>query len=89
MIVHGENGLLVPPDDEYKLAESMARLLNDADLRARLAAGAQERVQQFTASSVAERLEAVYARVAPRNSGPSLRTCRASVDGRDADGHDT
>jgi len=71
MIVDEENGLLVPPGDEYKLAEAMARLLNDADLRARLAAGAQERVQQFTASAVVERLEAVYARVAPRNSGTS------------------
>ena len=52
MIADGENGLLVPPGDEDKLAEAMARLLNDADLRVRLAAGAQERVQRFTASAV-------------------------------------
>ena len=68
-----------------KLAEAMARLLNDADLRVRLAAGAPERVQQFTASAVAERLEAVYARVAPRNSETSTKTYRANVEGRDAD----
>ena len=72
MIMDGENGLLVPPDDEYKLAEAMARLLNENDLRARLAAGARERVQHFTASAVAERLETVYAQVAPRNSGKSV-----------------
>ena len=71
MIADGENGLLVPPDDEKKLAEAMARLLNDADLRVRLADGAQERAQQFTASAVVERLEAVYAGVAPRDSGTS------------------
>ena len=81
MIVDGENGLLVPPDDEYQLAEAMTRLLNDADLRDRLGAGAQERVRGFTASAVVARLEAVYARVAPRNSGTSPRTYRASVDG--------
>jgi glycogen synthase len=69
MIADGENGLLVPPGDEYRLAEAMARLLNDAGLRARLSAGAQKRVQRFTASAVTERLEAVYASVAPQDDG--------------------
>jgi glycosyltransferase involved in cell wall biosynthesis len=71
MIMDGENGLLVPPGDESRLAETMARLLNDPDLRVRLAAGARERAKRFTASAVAERLEAVYAQVAPRHSGAS------------------
>jgi glycosyltransferase involved in cell wall biosynthesis len=66
MIADGENGLLVPPGDEHKLAAAMGRLLNDTDLRLRLAAGARERIQRFTATAVAERLESVYARVAPR-----------------------
>ena len=84
MIVDGKSGLLVPPGDEYKLAEAMGRLVNDADLGASLAASAQERVQRFTASAVAERLEEVYARVAPRNSGTSSKPYWASVDGRGA-----
>lgn len=88
MIIDGESGLLVPPGDEYKLAEAMGRLLDDAGLRSRLAAGAQQRVRQFTASAVAERLEAVYARVAPRNTSVVIRTHQASVDGPDATGHD-
>ena len=84
MIIDGENGLLAPPGDEHKLAEAMARLLDDGDLRARLAAGARERVQRFTASAVAQRLEAVYAQVAPRNPG-APPNCRGNADGRDAD----
>ena len=86
MIVDGENGLLVPPGDEHKLAEAMVRLLNDADLRVRLAAGAAERVRRFTASAVVERLEVVYARVAPRDRRLSPQGCLAGFDGRDADG---
>ena len=49
-----------------------ARASNDLrETRARLAAGAQERVRRFTASAVVERLEAVYTRVATgeRNAG--------------------
>jgi glycosyltransferase involved in cell wall biosynthesis len=64
MIADGENGLLVPPGDDRRLSAAMDRLLKDAVLRARLAAGAAERVRWFTASSVVERLEIVYARVA-------------------------
>jgi glycosyltransferase involved in cell wall biosynthesis len=76
MIADGENGLLVPPGDEGKLAAAMVRLLTDTDLRARLAAGAREGVRRFTASAVAERLEAVYARVAPLESSTSGEPAR-------------
>jgi glycosyltransferase involved in cell wall biosynthesis len=65
MICDQESGLLVPPGDERKLAAAMARVLADSDLRSRLSAGAQEKVRAFTASAVVERLESVYARVAP------------------------
>jgi glycogen(starch) synthase len=64
MVVDEESGLLVTPGDSAQLARAMGRLLGDAGLRARLAAGGQLRVRQFTASVVAERLEAVYAQVA-------------------------
>ena len=85
MVVDKESGLLATPGDAYELAGAMGRLLDDADLRRRLAAGALERVQQFTASAVAERLEDVYARVAPRGSGKSHET-QADVDRREVDG---
>jgi glycosyltransferase involved in cell wall biosynthesis len=45
----GETGLLVPPDDPGALAAAIARLLDDAELRARLGAAGRERVlSRFT-----------------------------------------
>jgi len=67
LIVNGESGLLVSPGDDRELGAAMRRLLADDGLRAQLSAGALKRVRAFTASAVAERLEAVYARVAPRS----------------------
>jgi glycosyltransferase involved in cell wall biosynthesis len=84
LIIDGESGLLVPPDEEGRLAEVMGRLLNDAELRGRLAAGARDRIQRFTASAVVERLEAVYARVAPLGSwASSSRRHQGGIDARE------
>jgi glycogen synthase len=83
MITDGEDGLLVPPQDEYKLAAAMNRLLDDADLRARLATRAQERVQMFTASAVVARIEEVYARVIQPPSIPSQRLTEEPRSQRD------
>jgi glycosyltransferase involved in cell wall biosynthesis len=67
LIVDGESGLLVPPGNDRELAAAMGRVLADGGLRAQLGAGALEKVRAFTASAVAERLEAVYAQVAPQS----------------------
>lgn len=64
MVTDGESGLLVAPNDTSALTAAMDRLLKDERLRTRLVEGAAKRVTEFTASSVAERLEAVYARAA-------------------------
>lgn len=64
MVVDAESGLLVPPGSVPALTGAIADLLADECLRARYAAAARERVLRFTATAVAERLEAVYARVA-------------------------
>jgi glycosyltransferase involved in cell wall biosynthesis len=78
MIVDGESGLLVPPGDERGLAAAIGRVLTDSDLRSRLSVGAQERVRAFTASVVAEQLESVYARVAPRTSMAATAAAKAA-----------
>jgi glycosyltransferase involved in cell wall biosynthesis len=64
MVVHQESGLLVPPGNVWALTEAIRELLADEGLRAKYAAAARERVMGFTATAVAERLEAVYATAA-------------------------
>lgn len=60
MIDDGETGLLVAPGDAGQLAAAMQSLVDDADKRARLGQAGLQKVQGFTASAVAARLEDLY-----------------------------
>jgi glycosyltransferase involved in cell wall biosynthesis len=84
MIADGTSGLLVPPGDTAGLAVAIDRLLADEDLRARLGASAKVAVGRFTASVVAERLEAVYARVVPRGQSTAGTAALAARDEQSA-----
>jgi glycosyltransferase involved in cell wall biosynthesis len=84
MIVDGESGLLLPPGDEQALTKAMDSLKDDAELRERLADGAQERVLQFASSSVVQRLEAIYERVARRDERPFQEKSTTDSEGREA-----
>jgi glycosyltransferase involved in cell wall biosynthesis len=64
MVDDGRSGLLVSPGSVGELGMAIERLLADGQERARLGAGALERVRSFTATAVTGQLEAVYGKVA-------------------------
>ena len=61
LVVDGETGLLVPPDDAGALADALVRLLEDPALASRLGAGGRARaVERFSWDAVAERALSLY-----------------------------
>jgi len=73
-IVHGREGLLVPPSEAGPLAEALRQVLTDPARRAELAATAAARAdKEFTVSVMADRYEALYARAYARRQRTALR----------------
>ncbi|MBK7874483.1 MAG: glycosyltransferase family 4 protein [Planctomycetes bacterium] len=69
-VLDEESGLLVPPDDVRALADALERVLRDAELRARLAAGGPRRVAQgFLGSQMVEAYEKRYRSVLEESRG--------------------
>jgi colanic acid/amylovoran biosynthesis glycosyltransferase len=63
LIRHGIDGWLVPPGDEEQLADVIARLMDDAELRKRLGESARVRVQEkFELSKNVSKLADIYRR---------------------------
>jgi glycosyltransferase involved in cell wall biosynthesis len=63
----GENGLLVPEKDVQALADAIAVLAADPDLRARMGSAAQRLVrEEMTWEAVAEKFESIYERALRR-----------------------
>ncbi len=59
--VDGETGFVVPARDPRALAGAIARLIDDADLRARMGAAGRARVRrEFTLEKMVERVMGVY-----------------------------
>ncbi len=61
IVVDGENGLLVEPNDAPAFAAALARVLRDDDLRARLAAAAAPSVARFAIDIVYGEIERLLA----------------------------
>lgn len=60
MIVDGQTGLLVEPGDDQAIERALLTLLADESLQQQLAAGAKERLRDFSPQSVCERYLALY-----------------------------
>ena len=67
----GTNGLLVEPRDHRAMAAAIERLLEDGELRARMASAGSARVRErFTVERMVERTSAVYERLVSRRDHP-------------------
>jgi glycogen synthase len=60
LVEDGHSGLLVPPDNPARLAESMSAILTDRQLRNRLSQAARTRSQQFDTATVVPQIVEVY-----------------------------
>ncbi|PYN22709.1 MAG: hypothetical protein DMD99_16065, partial [Candidatus Rokuibacteriota bacterium] len=67
VVVPGETGLLVTPEDPAALADAIAALLTDPARRKSLGQAGRERVrQEFSISAMVDATAAVYRRAAGR-----------------------
>lgn len=60
VVTDGADGLIVPPGQPEPVVEATCRLLDDAELRARLGIAARERAQRLTRDEVWGELDSVY-----------------------------
>ena len=64
LVEDGVTGILVPPRDAAALAGGLRALLSDPTTAAAMGRKGLERVRHYTASTVANRIESLYRRVA-------------------------
>lgn len=69
VVIEGENGLLVPPNDSEALAEAMTTLLTDPKRRTMMGQAGQTRVRsEFSFTGMAERYASLYTSFFPKHS---------------------
>ena len=64
VVHHGEDGLLVPPQDVEKLAEAIIEVIEDEDLRRRLGEAGRAAARRFEMASIGPRWDALLAAAA-------------------------
>jgi glycosyltransferase involved in cell wall biosynthesis len=80
MIVDGETGMLVPPGDSAALRQALAALLADPQRLERYGAAGKQRIVQFQASAVVQRIESIYTDVLQKHVAEHPRPSRLTVD---------
>lgn len=86
IIQHGINGWLVPAGDERMLAESIAHLSREPELRSRLAAQGRQRVAaKFSADRFMTELETFYQSIKPMSPELKPKVVSAETTTRQAD----
>lgn len=60
IVVDGETGLLVPPEDRGSLTAALQKLISDASLRDRLGAAARQQAAKFSPESIVPQFEQAY-----------------------------
>jgi glycosyltransferase involved in cell wall biosynthesis len=73
MVVDGETGMLIPPDDPDALRTALERLLADRELCERLGQAGQRRVGLFRADAVIPRIEPVYRMLMTKETSTELQ----------------
>lgn len=69
VVVHGDSGLLATPERPIELGDAIATLLEDSDLRARLAHNGRTRSSEFSVERMTDRTMAVYDEVLSGTGG--------------------
>jgi glycosyltransferase involved in cell wall biosynthesis len=74
LIIHGENGLVVPKKDAAAIAGAVKRLYSDPEERRRMSRRALELYEErFTASVPVKKVEDIYRRLAPQRDAAIKR----------------
>jgi len=78
VVRHGREALLSPAEDAAALADSLVRLLDDPDLRARLGHAGRARALEYGWPRVAQQVLAVYDRVLGRSAAAAAAATPAA-----------
>jgi glycosyltransferase involved in cell wall biosynthesis len=68
LVIEGQTGMLVPPNDETALAKALVKVLWDPGLRSRMGAAGRARVlERFTPGILADRAEKLFKQLCPES----------------------